>query len=313
MVSRRCWTASDVPSQIGRRIVITGTGGLAYEAALALARSGAAIVLAGRSKDKGDASAARIRAIVPLADIAVGELDLADLASVEAFAGHQRDQDQPIDVLINNAAVMMARRRQVTRDGFELQFATNYLGHFALTAQLMPLLRRRDGARVVNVCALAANGAVIDFDDLQRERKYRPMAVYGQSKLAQLMFALELHRRSLAGHWGVASIAAHPGLSRTDLSGTRADQKEGAENKLPLPLRLLAPLLLQSGDRGALPVLFAATALDAVSGSYYGPDGWGEQKGFPAPARIPPAAQDETVAARLWDVSERLTQVQFGA
>jgi NAD(P)-dependent dehydrogenase (short-subunit alcohol dehydrogenase family) len=311
MTSRSSSTASDIPCQIGRRIVITGTGGLAYEAALALARSGAAIVLAGRSQHKGEASAARIRAVVPRADVSVVELDLADLASIKTCARHMRDEGRPIDVLINNAAVMMARSRQVTKDGFELQFGTNHLGHFALTAQLMPLLRKRHGARVVNVCALAANGAVLDFDDLQRERKYRPMAVYGQSKLAQLMFSLELHRRSLAGCWGVASIAAHPGLSRTDLSGTRADQKGGRESKLPLPLRLLAPLLLQPADRGALPVLFAATAPDAVPGCYYGPDGWGEQKGVPALARIPSAAQEESVATRLWEVSEKLTHVQF--
>ena len=305
------WTASEIPSQKGRHIVITGTGGLGYESAVALARAGAGIVLAGRNTDKGEASADRIRASVPSANIRVEELDLADLASIAMFGKRMRNGEQAIDILINNAAVMMVPRRQVTKDGFELQFGTNHLGHFALTAHLMPLLRKKNGARVVTVCALAANGAAVDFDDLQQERRYSPMAAYGQSKLANLIFSHELHRRSIAGRWGVASVAAHPGLSRTDLSGTRADTIESGGSKLPLPLRLLAPFLLQPADQGALPVLFAATAPGAVSGGYCGPDGWGERKGFPAPAMIPPAAEDEAVATRLWEISEQLTNVRY--
>jgi NAD(P)-dependent dehydrogenase (short-subunit alcohol dehydrogenase family) len=311
MKTKSHWTASDIPSQKDCHIVITGTGGLGYESAVALARAGAGVVLAGRNRGKGEASANRIRASVPSANVRVEELDLADLASIETFGRRMRDGDQAIDILINNAAVMTVPRRQVTKDGFELQFGTNHLGHFALTAHLMPLLRKKNGARVVTVCALAANGAAVDFDDLQRERRYGPMAVYGQSKLANLIFSLELHRRSLAGHWGVESIAAHPGLSRTDLSGTRADKIESRESKIPFPLRLLAPFLLQPANQGALPVLFAATAPDAVSGGYYGPDGRGERKGFPAPAKIPSAAEEVAVATRLWEISEQLTHVRF--
>lgn len=311
MKTRSRWTASNIPSQNGRLAVVTGTGGLGYEVALVLAQAGAEIILAGRNRAKGEASAQKIRTSLPVANIRVEDLDLADLASVEAFASRMHDRNQALDILINNAAVMMVPRRQVTKNGFELQFGTNHLGHFALTAQLMPLLRKADGARVVSVCALAANGAEIDFADLQRERQYGPMTAYGQSKLANLMFSLELHRRSSAGYWGVQSIAAHPGLSRTDLSGTRGENRDSGENTMPLPLRLLAPLLLQPAGRGALPVLFAATATDAESGSYYGPDGQGERKGFPAPAKIPPTAENEALAGQLWSISEQLTHIRF--
>ncbi|MUZ75410.1 SDR family NAD(P)-dependent oxidoreductase [Agrobacterium vitis] len=311
MKTKSRWTAADIPPQDGRLIVVTGTGGLAYEAALSLAKAGAGVVLAGRNRIKGEASAQMIRDVIPDAIIRVEELDLADLASVEAFGGRMCDKNQAIDTLINNAAVMMVPRRQVTKDGFEMQFGTNHLGHFALTAHLMPLLRRGHGARVVTVCALAADSAEIDFNDPQCERRYRPMAAYGQSKLANLMFSLGLHRRSRAGRWGIESIAAHPGLSRTDLSGTRGENRDGGENKMPLPLRLLAPFLLQPADQGALPVLFAATAPYAESGSYYGPDGRGERKGFPMPAKIPSAAQNEALVDRLWATSEQLTHVCF--
>lgn len=311
MKAKSRWTASDIPSQKGKLVFITGTGGLAYEAALVLARAGAEIVLAGRNPSRGEASAERIRASVPGASIGVEQFDLTDLSSIAALGSRMREADRKIDMLINNAAVMTVPRRQTTKDGFELQFGTNHLGHFALTAHLMPLLRKGSGARLVTVCALAANMAAINFDDLQRARKYRSMSVYGQSKLANLLFALELHRRSRAGNWGIESIAAHPGLSRTDLSGPRADSKESGESKLPFVLRLLMPFLLQPADRGALPVLFAATSPQAASGHYYGPNGQGERKGFPAAAKIPPAAKDDAVAERLWKISEQLTHVRF--
>lgn len=311
MTEKSRWTASDMPCQKGMLVFITGTGGLAYEIALALARAGAEIILAGRNPSRGEASADRIRASVHGASIGVEQFDLADLSSIAALGSRMREADRKIDVLINNAAVMTVPRRQTTKDGFELQFGTNHLGHFALTAHLMPLLRKGPGARVVTVCALAANMAAIHFDDLQRARSYRPMSVYGQSKLANLLFALELHRRSRAGNWGIESIAAHPGLSRTDLSGARADSRESGESKLPFLLRLFAPLLLQPADRGALPVLFAATSPVAVSGHYYGPDGQGEREGLPGTAKIPPAAQDEAVAERLWKISEQSTRVHL--
>lgn len=301
------WTTSNMPPQTGRLIVVTGTGGLAYECAVALARAGAEIVLAGRNRSKGEASIAHIRESVSSANIRFEQLDLADLASIEAFGNRMRDTSERLDVLINNAAVMTVPRRQTTKDGFELHFGTNHLGHFAVTTHLLPLLRKGEDPRVVNVCALAANGATINFDDLQSEHWYRPMPVYGQSKLANLIFSLELHRRSMAGQWGVKSIAAHPGLARTDLAGGRRD--EARENRMPLPLRLLAPFLLQPAERGALPPLFAATAPEAESGGYYGPDGRGERNGFPAPARIAADARDPVIAQRLWEISRQLAHV----
>lgn len=303
------WTTSNMPPQTGRLILVTGTGGLAYECAVALARAGAEIVLAGRNRSKGEASIARIRQSVSSANIRFEQLDLADLASIAAFGSRMRDTSERLDVLINNAAVMMVRRRQITKDGFELHFGTNYLGHFAVTAHLLPLLRKGADPRIVNVCALAANYATINFDDLQSEHRYRPMPIYGRSKLANLIFSLDLHRRSMAGHWGVKSIAAHPGLARTDLAGGRMD--EASDHTPSFLFRLLAPILFQPAERGALPVLFAATAPEAESGGYYGPDGRRETKGFPAPARIAADAKDPVIAQRLWEISSQLTHVDF--
>ncbi|MBX4270069.1 oxidoreductase [Clostridium estertheticum] len=301
------WTISDIPSQRGRLIVVTGTGGLGYVTALTLARAGAEVILAGRNKSKGEAAIEKIQANVTSANIHFEELNLADLASIEAFAKRMRSKHQRLDVLINNAAVMMIPHRQVTKDSFELHFGTNYLGHFALTAHLMPLLRKGRNPRVVNVCALAASSGVINFDDLQSEHQYKPMPVYGQSKLANLIFSLELHRRSVAEKWGVMSIAAHPGLSRSDLvdNGTRE------KSKAPLVFRLFGSIMLQSAEQGALPTLFASTSSEAVSGQYYGPDGTNERRGFPASAKIPLNAKDVNTAKRLWEASKQLTNVDF--
>ncbi|TCU06060.1 SDR family oxidoreductase [Rhizobium sullae] len=308
---RDCWTAANIPSQRGRVIVITGTAGLGYECALALARAGAEIIFAGRDRVRGETSIGLIREKIPGAILHFEQLDLAELSSVEACGEQLRARCERIDVLINNAAVIMSPRRQVTKDGFELQFGTNYLGHFALTANLMPLLRKGDDSRVVNVCALAANRGKINFDDLQSEREYKPMAAYGQSKLANLIFSIELHRRSMAEQWGIHSIAAHPGLARSDLSARGINRSE--ENKVPLLFRLLGSLVLHSGEQGALPLLFAATAPEAKSGMYYGPGGLGETKGFPASAKVPRSARTESIATRLWDVSEQLTHTRYDA
>ncbi|MCB7154244.1 SDR family oxidoreductase [Bacillus stercoris] len=300
------WKMSDIPSQRGRLIIVTGTGGLGYINALALSRAGAEVIMAGRNRNKGEAAIEKIQSSVPSANIHFEELDLADLASIEAFGKRISSKYQNLDVLINNAAVMTIPKRQVTKDGFELQFGTNHLGHFALTAHLMPLLRKSRNSRVVTVCALAANHGVINFDDLQSEQNYKPMPVYGQSKLANLIFSLELHRRSESEKWGVMSIAAHPGLSRTDLVDTGTKN-----NKAPLPIRLFGKFMLQSAEQGALPTLFAATSPEAESGQYYGPGGTREIKGFPAPAKITPEAQDMNTAKRLWEVSKQLTNVDF--
>ena len=301
------WTANDIPNQKGRLAVVTGTGGLGLEDALALTRAGGEVIIAGRNPDKGAEAVAQVRREVPSALVRFERLDLADLASVTAFGERLRGQADRLDLLINNAAVMVPPTRVETADGFELQLGTNYLGHFALTAHLMPLLRKTPGARVVSLSSVAARAGAIDFDDLNGRRRYRSMSAYGQSKLACLMFAFELQRRSEAGGWGVASLAAHPGISRTDLL-----LNAPGEGSLSRFVRKTFPFLFQPAAQGALPTLFAATAPDARPGAYYGPDGGGELRGFPTEARVPRQALDEAVARRLWAVSEDLTGVSFG-
>lgn len=300
------WTASDIPSQSGRSAVVTGTGGLGYETALALARAGGEVIIAGRNPAKGTAAAAAIQAKVPGANARFEPLDLASLASVADFAARLRNQRDSLDLLINNAGVMTPPTRQMTTDGFELQFGTNHLGHVALTAGLLPLLRTGRDTRVIALSSVAARSGAIDFDNLNAEKSYRPMVAYGQSKLACLMFALEFQRRSMAAGWGVSGIAAHPGVSRTDLLHNGAGRRSAAGIA-----RSLLWFLFQPAVQGALPTLYAATAPGAESGAYYGPDRLSETRGYPREATIPPRALDTAAAARLWDVSERLTGVTF--
>jgi NAD(P)-dependent dehydrogenase (short-subunit alcohol dehydrogenase family) len=300
------WTAADIPPQRGRTIVVTGTGGLGYEDALALARAGADVILAGRNPAKGAEAVAKIRQAVAGATISFEALDLANLHSVAAFGDRLRAGHSHLDVLINNAGVMTPPTRRTTSDGFELQFGTNYLGHFALTAQLLPLLRKGRSPRVVTLSSIAARDGTINFGDLQAERGYKPMPVYSQSKLACLMFAFELQRRSEAAGWGVASIAAHPGISRTDLLPNGA----GSSSAAGMARRFLW-FLFQPAAQGALPTLFAATAEAARPGGYYGPDKLGEMRGYPSDAKPPKASLDTAVAKRLWDTSEQLTRTRF--
>jgi NAD(P)-dependent dehydrogenase (short-subunit alcohol dehydrogenase family) len=212
---------------------------------------------------------------------------------------------QSLDLLINNAGVMALPRRQTTADGFEMQFGTNHLGHFALTARLMPLLRRASGPRVVSVSSLAHRTGSIDFDDLQGAHVYSPWKAYGQSKLACLMFALELQRRSDAAGWNLLSNAAHPGFARTNLFAS------GPGGLVSLATGFAAPLFGHSAADGARPILFAATSPEARPGVYYGPGGFSELRGAPAPALIMPRARDAAAAARLWDVSGKLTGTSF--
>ncbi len=299
----RKWTAADIPPQKGRTAIVTGTGGLGYETALALARAGANTIIAGRNAHKGAAAVARISARLPSARVRFELLDLACLASVATFAARLNGQEEKLDLLINNAGVMVPPRREETRDGFELQFGTNYLGHFALANSLLPLLRKAGDARVVSLSSVAARSGAIDLDDLNSEKRYEPMPAYSQSKLACLMFGLELQRRSTAGDWGVTSIIAHPGVARTELLHNAPGRWSGMGLA-----RTLLWFLFQPAPQGALPTLFAATSDDAEPGGYYGPDALGETRGYPAPARIPPAALDETVARRLWEASDKLIQ-----
>lgn len=301
------WNATDMAAQTGKLAVITGTGGLGFETARALARAGAEVVLAGRNPEKGVAAIAQIRAELPGAAMRFELCDLASLRSVADCAERLRARHDRIDLLVNNAGVMVPPTRRETADGIELQLGTNYLGHFALTGHLLPLLRRASGSRVVSLSSVAAREGAIDFEDINAEEAYRPMAAYAQSKLACLIFALELQRRSDAQHWGLASIAAHPGVARTEL----LHNAPGRWSAMGLARSLLW-FLFQPAAQGALPTLYAATAPDAVPGGYYGPHALSETRGYPVAARIPPQALDPAVAARLWALSENVTGVRFG-
>ncbi|UXT84918.1 oxidoreductase [Agrobacterium tumefaciens] len=306
----KSWTLDDMPSQRGRTILITGTGGLGFEDALALARAGGDVIIAGRNPVKGADAVRRIKERLPQASVALEIVDLGDLASIEALAKRLKETRDHIDVLINNAGVMTPPVRETTKDGFELQFGTNYLGHFALTRDLLPLLIRAQDPRVVTLSSIAVRSAsaAINFDDLQAERSYKPMPVYSQSKLACLMFAFELQRRSQEAGWGITSIAAHPGISRTDLlhNGPGRRSAQGV-------LRSLMWFLFQPVAQGALPTLFAATSPTARGGGYYGPDRLGETRGHPTEAQVPKQAMEKHVAHKLWEISEKLTGVSFAA
>ena len=300
------WTTKDIPSQSGRSAVVTGTGGLGYEDALALARAGASVVIAGRNPQKGAEAVAAIKNAVPGAQVRFGKVDLANLASIAGFAAQLAQEQDSLDLLINNAGVMAPPERRETIDGFELQFGTNYLGHFALTGHLLPLLKRASNSRVVTLGSVAARSGAINFDDLQAGRGYRSMQVYSQSKLACIMFAFELSRRSKAAGWGVESLAAHPGITRTDLIVNGS----GRSSLAGMARRYLW-LLFQPAWQGALPTLYAATDPAARDGGYYRPDSMGGTRGYPTEEQPPKQALDIAVAARLWEVSRELTSVSF--
>lgn len=300
------WTAENIPSQTGRSAVVTGTGGLGYEDALALARAGASVVIAGRNPQKGAEAVASIKESVPGAQVRFGKVDLADLTSIANFASELAQEQESLDLLINNAGVMTPPDRRKTRDGFELQFGTNYLGHFALTGHLLPLLVNGSRSRVVTLSSIAARQGAIDFDNLQAEHDYTPMPVYAQSKLACLMFAFELSRRSKAAGWSIESIAAHPGITRTDLIVNGSGRASAAGL-----MRRFLPFLFQPAWQGALPTLFAATDPAARDGNYYGPDKLGGTRGYPTVETPPKQARDEVIAARLWDISVELTSDTF--
>lgn len=291
---------SQIGDQRGRVAVVTGANsGIGFETARALAEHGATVVMACRNLDKGEAALSRIRERAPESDVSLMALDLASLASVAAFAAAVRERFPRIDLLINNAGVMMPKRRGETEDGFELQFGTNHLGHFTLTAALIDLVRAAPGGRVVTVSSLAHRMGRIDFDDLQWTQRYKRMAAYNQSKLANLLFSQELGRRLAAAGADTVSAAAHPGYTATNLQNTVTTFK------------IANPVAGQSAPRGALPTLYAAVAPDVKSGDYYGPGGLMELRGRPKPAKIARLAKDESLAERLWEVSEELTGVRF--
>ncbi|MCV7093382.1 SDR family NAD(P)-dependent oxidoreductase [Mycobacterium interjectum] len=297
------WTAADIPDQTGRVAVITGANtGLGYETALALADHGAHVVLAVRNLDKGKDAAARISATSPHADVALQELDLTSLDSIRAAAEQLRSAHDRIDLLINNAGVMWTPK-STTKDGFELQFGTNHLGHFAFTGLLLDRLLPVAGSRVVTVSSMGHRiRADIHFDDLQWERGYSRVGAYGQSKLANLLFTYELQRR-LAPHGTTIAAAAHPGGSRTELTRNLP--------ALLTPVAAVLEPLFQGADMGALPTLRAATDPGVLGGQYYGPDGFGEQRGHPKLVASSAKSHDVAMQRRLWAVSEELTGVVY--
>jgi len=295
------WTTADIPDQSGRTAIITGANtGLGYETAAALAAKGAHVVLAVRNLEKGKAAADLIATATPGASVAIQELDLTSLESIRAAADQLKSDYEAIDLLINNAGVMMTPKES-TKDGFELQFGTNHLGHFALTGLVLDHVLAVPGSRIVTVSSVGHRFARkgIRFDDLQWDRDYSRVGAYGQAKLANLMFTYELQRR-LAGTNTIAA-AAHPGGSNTELV-----------RNLPVALRgvatVLAPLM-QGPEMGALPSLRAATDPGVLGGQYYGPDGFGEQRGYPRVVASSAASHDTAAQRRLWAVSEELTGV----
>ncbi|RFD18806.1 SDR family NAD(P)-dependent oxidoreductase [Komagataeibacter melaceti] len=306
----RHWTLQQAPRMDGRLALVTGaTGGLGYQTALGLAARGARVMLTGRNVEKGLDALARLQHDQPGADASFRVLDVASLESIATFAHELAQETDRLDVLVNNAGVMGTPHRLETRDGFELQFGTNFLGPFALTARLRPLVCAADGGgRVVTVASLAALKGQIVFDDLQGRRRYAPFRAYGQSKLADLILALELDRQARAHGWPLHSIAAHPGWARTDIATSRLTSRQGLQERLTRVGAVWAFRFMgQSAAHGALPIEFAAMAPEARDGGYYGPDGPGERRGHVAEAWIPPAATNLTTARRLWQVAERLT------
>ncbi|MEV5919202.1 SDR family NAD(P)-dependent oxidoreductase [Streptomyces pseudogriseolus] len=293
------WDERNIPDQHGRVAIVTGANtGLGFETARMLAERGARVVLAVRDVEKGKQAAARIHG-----DVGVQALDLASLDSIRSAAADLRALHPRIDLLINNAGVMYPPKR-TTADGFELQFGTNHLGHFVLTGLLLDRLLDVPGSRVVTVSSVGHRiRAAIHFDDLQWERSYSRVGAYGQSKLANLMFTYELQRR-LARHGATVAVAAHPGVSNTELL-------RNSPAAFRLPITWLAPLITQNATMGALPTLRAATGPDVRGGQYYGPSGFQEVRGHPTLVRSSRDSHDRAVQQRLWTVSEELTGVTF--
>ncbi|MFQ6539551.1 MULTISPECIES: oxidoreductase [Aphanothece] len=298
------WTATAIPDQSGRLALVTGaSSGLGLETARALVARGATVILACRSRPRAERAreellpAAACGGALDLLD-----LDLADLTTVVTAARQVAERYGRLDLLINNAGVM-GLPRSLTRQGFERQFGINHLGHFALTLALLPVLRGRPDARIVTVTSGAQYFGRIDFDDLQGERRYDRWKAYGQSKLANVMFAIELQRRLEADGASVLSLAAHPGVARTNLQP--ASVAASGSWLEPLAYRLMAPLF-QSAAMGALPQLFAATAPEVTPAGHYGPDQWGGMRGWPTPVRVAPAALEAGQRQRLWQLSSEL-------
>lgn len=301
------WTIADISPQYSKLALVTGANsGIGWHTALELARAGCEVILAARSQEKGRESVERIRRELPQAKVRAEILDLASLRSIRALAAKIEEQPK-LDLLLNNAGVMALPTRELTENGFERQLGVNFLGHFALTALLLPTLLRARAPRVTTVSSVAANMRMkrIDFDDLQAERAYDAWNAYSQSKLADLMFALELSRRLVKKNYSLLSNAAHPGYALTNLFTS------GPGKPLGLGQKFLFKIAGQDAAHGALPLLRAATDIDAEPASYYGPERFFHLKGDPVPVPIPKPARDEAAAKKLWETAESLTHVYF--
>ena len=304
-----------VPDLAGKLAIVTGASdGLGFGLAQRLARAGAEVIMPVRNMQKGDAAAERIRAASPHAIVSTRVLDLASLESVAALGQTLRDEGRPIDILINDAGVMTPPTRFTSQDGLELQFAANYLGHFALAAHLLPLLRAGH-ARITSMASFGAQQGRINFADLQSDQRYAPMQAYNQSKLAIMLFALELDRRSQAHGWGITSNAAHPGITVTNLQSSGSNMGRTSPSMMARWFPRLArfSFLIQQVDTGILPALYAATSPAARGGMFYGPDGWAHLTGGAHEQQPYRSSRDVVAAGRLWEVSEKLAQVTFPA
>lgn len=296
------WTKSDIPSQAGKRVIVTGANsGIGWWASLELARAGAEVTLASRSLAKADDAALRIRQQVPDADLRTRLLDLADPKSIEAFAAQELSDTRPLDLLINNAGVMALATRQTSPDGHELQFATNVLGSFRLTGQLLPALLRAPAPRIVNVASGAHKaGGPLPLRDMDSAEKYRPIKAYAKTKLANILFTRELQRR--AGD-RLLVVACHPGAAKTNLAGPSSFLMKAAG--------LLIYPIIQSAEMGAEGTLMAATLPDARPAGYYGPQGFLELRGHPGEAQIAAFAHDDAAAAALFEQLAAITGVTY--
>ena len=307
------WSYEDISDQTGRVALVTGANsGLGFYTARGLAAKGARVLMACRSLQRGERAAADIREQLPEAQLAVVELDLADLTSVQSCAETVHKDWERLDILVNNAG-LSTFTRQETAQGFELQFGVNHLGHFALTGRMLPMLLDTPASRVVSVSSLAHRNARLAFDDLQNERGFSGFGgfgAYAQSKLANLFFAFELQRKLARSNASTISVAAHPGVSATDLitrHRVSSESKNVAARFSILMARLMFPTMGQSAEQGALPQLYAATAPDVNGGDYFGPDGWQGMRGNPKEIRARDSAYNEQTAGRLWQVSAELT------
>lgn len=301
------WTAEDMPDLTGKTVIVTGANsGLGFEGVKKFAEKNAEVVMACRSIERGKNAKQEIEEEVDNADLAVRKLDLASLKSVKNFAEEFKANHKELDILCNNAGIM-AIPREETEDGFEKQFGVNHLGHFALTAHLMPALKNAEEARIVNQSSAIHERGRINFDDLMHEKEYSPMQVYGDSKLANILFTYELDRK--LSDTDIEALACHPGYAATNLQ-SRGPEKEGSALKKYM-MKAANKVLAQSAEQGTLPMLYAATSSKAKSGDYIGPGGFQNMRGYPEKQESSEESYDEETAEKLWEVSEELTEVKF--